>query len=102
MHAVRSRWRLAVGSVLVIATMAIGSLTFRHVQRGMRASELISAVYAGNRRETQQLLDKGYGPNSPNLSGLTPLMRSVTVPPQLANPEVVQLLLWYGADPNLR
>lgn len=102
MHAVRSRRRVAVVSAIIVALAALGWLTFPHLLRAQRASTLIAAVYSGDQQKVQWLLDNGFDPNSANLIGLKPLMRAVTVPPQLVSPEVVQLLLWYGADPNIR
>jgi ankyrin repeat protein len=92
MPTAQPRRRVAVASALVVTLVAVGCLTFPHLQRAQRSSELIAAVYSGDRNKVQQLLDRGFDPNSANLNGFKPLMRAVTVPPQLANPEVVQLL----------
>jgi ankyrin repeat protein len=62
----------------------------------------MGAVYSGDVVRVRAQLNRGAQANRANLSGFTPLMRAITVPKQNVNPEVLELLLERGADPNVR
>jgi ankyrin repeat protein len=95
-------WWRSLGTASLIAIAIFGLAAYPRLDEGRRSSELIGAVYSGDVGRVRAMLDHGAKANRANLSGFTPLMRSVTVPPQLVRAEVVELLLARGADPNVR
>ena len=103
--------RLLFGFLVGIAAISIlaGGIWFAWSQSKYgRSEQLIAAIKAGNREKAAALLDSGVDPNVPN--GRQTFLRtmvelSISYPLSVAcsedDPEMVALLLRYGADPAL-
>jgi ankyrin repeat protein len=92
-----------IGAGLIVALIgAVSWNAYRRMRQDAGASDLIRAVYSADLQRVRWLLDHGVEAGAGNLSGFTPLMRAVTVPQQMVDPEVIELLLERGADPNVR
>jgi hypothetical protein len=61
-------------------------------------NDVMTAVLYGDRAAVSQLLELGRWVDKPDSNGLTPLMAAVL----MRDPDMVQLLLDRGADPNLQ